>query len=624
MNEIIVNLADGTQLKFPLDTPDSVIDATVKRMTAEQGGMTAQSPAEPIGLGGEAMLSATQAGFDAMGAESGRGRNMGDIFNATLRGDQSLSEGVMQTAGQGAGYLGDIIGAGITKLGQGVSYVTPDVVEDEVMNQLGIFFDQPMMQMGKRALQAGGEAWNQFSQENPRAARNIAAITNISGVGLPTKLAGPSLARTASRMEMPSTRRAREAQASMEQGGIEATRDMTAPYRLEELPPASWEEGATKVSAASEIPVERRIPAQEGQTVSPPSRLVESPVQKQAIKQGFDEGLVAMIREASPVDRRNMLESLSIMERATGNKKFSMLNRTTDVAGRSIIKRYQTITDANKKAGRSIDRYARNNLKGQYVDFNPPVNNFIDNLQDMGITLKDDLTLDFAGSTVEGLAGAERILSQMVKRMKSPRDMTAFEVHTFKKFVDDQVTYGKQMEGLSGQADRAIKQLRRELDEVLDSNFEGYNQANTQYAETIRAMDEFQSVMGRTIDFSSPNAATAVGTKLRGLGSNIQSRGRLLDSLDQMQTLGNKYGGGFDDDVINQAAFTMELDRLFGTKADTSFAGQISEAIGNAPPTTTTQAIGAAARAAANKVKGVNQEAQFKAMRELLNSFNGQ
>lgn len=137
-------------------------------------------------------------------------------------------------------------------------------------------------------------------------------------------------------------------------------------------------------------------------------------------------------------------------------------------------------------------------------------------------------------------------------------------------------------------------------------------------------MDEFQSVMGRTIDFSSPNAATAVGTKLRGLGSNIQSRGRLLDSLDQMQTLGNKYGGGFDDDVINQAAFTMELDRLFGTKADTSFAGQISEAIGNAPPTTTTQAIGAAARAAANKVKGVNQEAQFKAMRELLNSFNGQ
>jgi hypothetical protein len=332
--------------------------------------------------------------------------------------------------------------------------------------------------------------------------------------------------------------------------------------------------------------------------------------------------LVAMIREASPTDRRNMLESLSIMERATGNKKFSMMNRTTDVAGRSMLKRYKAIEEANKKAGRSIDRYARNNLKNQYVDFDGPVNNFEANLNDMGITLKDDLTLDFSGSTIEGLAGAERILNQMVKRMRSPRDMTAYEVHTFKKFIDDQVTYGKQVEGLSGQAERAIKQLRRELDEVLDSNFEGYNQANTQYAETIRAMDDFQSVMGRTIDMSSPNAATAIGTKLRGLGSNIQSRGRLLDSLNEMQTLGNKYGGGFDDDVINQAAFTMELDKLFGTKADTSFAGQVGESVANIP--SKAEFVKDTARAAANKVRGVNQKAQFKAMRELLNSFNGQ
>ena len=621
MEEMIeVTLPDGSVVSFPAGTPENKIIAAIE----QRASTPAEPVAQPIGMGGEAALGATQAAFDAMGAESGRGRNMGDIFDATLRGDQSLSEGVMQTAGQGAGYLGDIIGAGITKLGQGASYVTPDVVEDEVMTQLGIFFDQPMMQMGKRALQAGGEAWENFSQENPRAARNIAAVTNIAGVGIPTRLAAPSVARTASRVELPSTTRAREAQASMEQGGIEATRDITAPYRLEELPPASWTEGMPTPSAASEIPLERRIPAQEGQTVTPPRRLVTSPVQKEAIRQGFDEGLIAMIREASPTDRRNMLESLKIMERATGNKKFSMMNRTTDVAGNSMLKRYQAIEEANKKAGRSIDRYARNNLKNQYVDFDGPVNNFEANLNDMGITLKDDLTLDFSGSTIEGLAGAERILNQMVKRMRSPRDMTAYEVHTFKKFIDDQVTYGKQVEGLSGQAERAIKQLRRELDEVLDSNFEGYNQANTQYAETIRAMDDFQSVMGRTIDMSSPNAATAIGTKLRGLGSNIQSRGRLLDSLNEMQTLGNKYGGGFDDDVINQAAFTMELDRLFGTKADTSFAGQISEAIGNAPPTTTGQAISAAARAATNKVRGVNQEAQFKAMRELLNSFNGQ
>lgn len=46
MDEITVNLADGTQLKFPLGTSDSVIDSTVKRMVAEQGGMATQQEDE--------------------------------------------------------------------------------------------------------------------------------------------------------------------------------------------------------------------------------------------------------------------------------------------------------------------------------------------------------------------------------------------------------------------------------------------------------------------------------------------------------------------------------------------------------------------------------------------------
>jgi hypothetical protein len=311
-----------------------------------------------------------------------------------------------------------------------------------------------------------------------------------------------------------------------------------------------------------------------------------------------------------------MLQSLNIMEQATGNKRFSMLNRTTDVAGQSVLKRYKAIREANAKAGRSIDRYARQNLKNQYVDFDQPVNNFMSELSDMGIRQRDDLSLDFAGSDIEGLAGVEGFLNRIVNRMKSPRDMTAYEVHMLKKFIDEQVSYGKLQEGLAGRAESVVKNLRRNLDNILDENFAGYNTANTRYAETINAMNEFQDLMGRKIDFDSPSAPTAVGTKLRGLGSNIQNRGRLLDSLRELQTLGNRYGQ-FDDDVINQAAFTMDLDRVFGTKADTSFAGQIGERI----PTTKGEMTSAAARAAANKVRGINQEAQFKAMRELLTSF---
>ena len=599
MEPIEVELPDGRILEVPAGSSAEFIKSQVQRFMAGGAPTATTEPARPsLTMGQKALLSGTQSALDAMSAESGRGRNMGDIFNATLRGEQSLDEGILQTVGQGAGYIGDVVGAGVEKLGEGLSYITPDPLEDEVINQLGIFMDQPMMRMAMRALEQGGEAWERFSTENPRAARNISAVTNITGVGVPTRIGGSTVSRMAREYE-PSA--ARQARVDIESGGMPATNVTTAPYRLEETP-----RGAPTV--VSEVgPLPEPVPTR---------RALRNPAQREAIKQGFDEGLIAMIREASPADRRNMLESLDIMEEATGNKRFSMENRTTDVAGQSVLKRYKAIREANTKAGRSIDRYARQNLKSQYVDFDQPVNNFISELQDMGIRQRDDFSLDFAGSDIEGLAGAENFLNRIVKRMASPRDMTAYEVHMLKKFIDEQVTYGKLQEGLAGRTEGVVKNLRRNLDNVLDENFQGYNTANTRYAETINAMNEFQDLMGRKIDFNSPSAPTAVGTKLRGLGSNIQSRGRLLDSLGELQTLGNRYGQ-FDDDVINQAAFTMDLDRVFGTKADTSFAGQIGERV----PTTKGEMTSAAVRAAANKVRGINQEAQFRAMRNLLNSF---
>jgi hypothetical protein len=132
-------------------------------------------------------------------------------------------------------------------------------------------------------------------------------------------------------------------------------------------------------------------------------------------------------------------------------------------------------------------------------------------------------------------------------------------------------------------------------------------------------MDDFGAAIGRTIDPDSPSAATAIGTSLRGLGSNRQSRGRLLDSVAELDSLGSRYGN-FDDDVITQTAFTIDLDRMFGTKADTSLSGVLGEAAATMP-TSSGQFIGAAARAAGNRLRGVNQEKQFEAMRILLKSF---
>ena len=597
MDEFIeVELPDGSIAEFPLGTPDDVIDAKVKEMLG-----ISQPVSEPIGLGAQAALGATQAGFDALGGESTRAQKANEIFASTLKGDQSVSEGVTQAYGQGFASLGDLIGKGVGLIGEGVSRMTPDVIEDEVMNQLGIFFDQPLMQAGKEAIAAGGEAWDQFSQENPRAARNIEAGVNIlgaTGVGGIGKQSAGRYARTYE------PAKAREARQLIEGGESTATRNVTAPYRLEQV------EGAEPTVVSERGP----LPKPEV-----PTRAVKNPTQQAAIKQGFDEGLVAMIREASPADRRNMLRSLEIMKDATEDKRFSMTNRTTDIAGESILNRYKLIRDVNQQAGAGIDDYAEKNLKKRAVDFAAPIQNFEESLQKLGVKFNDDLTLNFEGSAIEGVLPAERILNQLVKRMRAPRQVTAYDIHNLKRFIDEQVNYGKAAEGLSGKTINVIKGLRRELDGVLDNKFPEYDKLNTTYAETIQAMDDFSTAIGRTIDPDSPSAATAIGTSLRGLGSNRQTRGRLVDSVSELNSLGNRYGS-FDDDVITQTAFTIDLDRIFGTKADTSLSGVLGEAAATMP-TSTGQFVGATARAAGNKLRGVNQEKQFEAMRNLLKSF---
>ena len=121
-------------------------------------------------------LEATGGIANWLQSDSPRAQKTSEIITAGLRGDQTKSETVGQLEGQAFAAFGDLLMEGVNAAGRGLSYVTPDFIEDEVMNQLGIFFDQPLMRKGKEALIAGGQAWQNFSQENPRAARNLSLI----------------------------------------------------------------------------------------------------------------------------------------------------------------------------------------------------------------------------------------------------------------------------------------------------------------------------------------------------------------------------------------------------------------------------------------------------------------
>lgn len=355
-----------------------------------------------------------------------------------------------------------------------------------------------------------------------------------------------------------------------------------------------------------------------------------------AINQGFDEGVIAAIKGASPIDKTKLLEMVDIMEKTKKNKLFALTNRPSDIAGNTLMERFKSIVVANKQAGRELDGVA-NSLKGQAVDFDPAVDNFISDLDSIGVSLTDDLKPIFQGSIIEGVTGAERVITQIINRMKNIKNPDGKKLHDLKKFIDEQVTFGKTTEGLSGRTENILKSLRRNLDEILDNKFSEYDRVNTVFSKTIGAIDSLQDVAGRKLNLTGPNAEKAVGTLLRRLMSNAQSRVALLDSVNEIESIAKQFGGGNlpklegaiakglegKSDLLTQILFVDELDRVFGPVARTSFQGQIDQAIkqGARGLTSKQGAIDLGLQALSKvteKAKGINEVNAFKSIKELL------
>ena len=346
----------------------------------------------------------------------------------------------------------------------------------------------------------------------------------------------------------------------------------------------------------------------------------------EALKQGWKDGALASIKSASDTDRSAMTKMLNIFKIGEKNEKFRALNRPADVLGDTVQARVDFLSNANRTAGRAIDRIAQTKLRGQRVDFDPAVNTFLNDLDAIGV--KVELGPDgvakavLQGSDIQGDRQAQRVLNAVLERLSTVNAPDAYGVHTAKRFIDTQVNYGKQAANpLTGAAERTLKNLRRNLNTSLGDTFPVYKAANEKYADTITALDDLQRAAGTQIDFDSPNANKALGTAMRKLTSNYGTRANLIDSLDQANRVAGKYGMKVNDDIVNQLIFVNELDRMFGAAADTSLKGQVSQAL----ETGVDIARGNAAQRAidmlaekAESLRGVNRQNAISSIEKIL------
>ena len=348
--------------------------------------------------------------------------------------------------------------------------------------------------------------------------------------------------------------------------------------------------------------------------ISGAPKIVKDKIASESIKQGFDEGVIAAVKGSSSADKAKMLKMVDVMERGKKNALYAVKNRPSAIAGDSLMERFKAVRDVNKSSGIELDKVAKT-LKGKKVDNTAAINDFSNALDEMGVTFDKVGSPIFKGSDIEGLGGSMKAVRQIIGRLKSVKSSDAHEMHRLKRFIDENVTYGSSGEGLKGSAERVLKRLRSKVDESLDESFPKYDAVNQKYADTIDALNSFQDVAGKKMNLSAGSADDATGTLLRRLMSNAQSRVRLLDAVNNIESTAKKYGSSFDDDLLTQVLFVDELDSVFGPVAKTSFQGQIRQAI----PATKVDAAIKVAEAGIKKVRGVNEEGAFKAIKDLLN-----
>ena len=130
---------------------------------------------------------------------SQRGKNISESFDATnfigqpQEGQQSAAEFAMQGVGQGIGAAGDVLG---NLAVSGYKEFAPELVQKAVSSGM-----QQFGQSGTgQALGGLVNEYQQWEQENPRAARNVGALGNIASVmpwGRATTAAGKGLKQTA-------------------------------------------------------------------------------------------------------------------------------------------------------------------------------------------------------------------------------------------------------------------------------------------------------------------------------------------------------------------------------------------------------------------------------------------
>jgi hypothetical protein len=304
-------------------------------------------------------------------------------------------------------------------------------------------------------------------------------------------------------------------------------------------------------------------------------------VVESALKQGFQPKDIKFMSTIGEADKQAIREMKDLAEKASGDLRAEVGKRPIDVVGDSGVDTLREIQKVNAKSGADVDATARA-LAGQEVATDNLSEQALKLLSDNGIVIRMSPngvnTFDFSKSIFKKTPAITKVIQNALSDMPN-LSMDAYDLHKFKKSLDEVVSYGTQGEGLDGKAKGMLKQIRGLADETLDSKFPEYNKANTDFKVTRELLDEAQGLVGKNTDFLTKQASQDFGQTMRSLFSNNKTRGRLTTFLENLQTTAKTYGLPADKNLVDQAIFAQILESVYGTQAITGLQGEVTKAI---------------------------------------------
>ena len=518
------------------------------------------------------------------------------------RGTKMEEISALQEQGQGAGT------SLFQRFGQFAGGVS-DVIGQTVMGGLKALTPQPIQEAIGGAVQSGVEKVvdtdfaqsiiQSYQNADPTTQKNIDALLGIGS--LATDVVGAGLAKK------PVTQAVKK--------GVDVATDVARGTSQITKPIVDIAQGtATKLAdtAQSLADVPSRIA----------TNLAEDTAQRQSIKALNNPTLQKAARQGIEVQDLNVIKQVPKAERPALKKlhdvviKFADGNTKTnpfEIVGAPIVKRLTTLDNQVKGFAKQLDGIAQS-LKGKQVDdMSPILQRVSDSLNDLGVSFTPDGKLNLVGSQLEGLGNTGKIIENVFNRINRSRD--AFDLHRLKKFIDENVSYGKRVEGLSGDAEKVLKNWRKTIDTLLDDKFPSYNKVNTELSKRIQPLNDLKDLLknadGLDADLLSQKAGIIARRITSAAPSNPEIK-QILRNLDRFTATKGKTAISTE----RLQDFYNILNKYYDIAPKTGFQNLVTEGVEKG--TTALGAVLDPAKQLLSRTNAVRKKALEDALNELF------